>query len=137
MIDNKLSLTFVLPGSTLVSSQECEKNPKENCITHKIMVSETKGKGKNRRTITKPLYVHTRKARTASQHINMSTEAYLHMLNTPTSAKLAKVVKVNPKTGGTIRAWDLLSEHERLTHHLDLIAHDLHAISYEYEVLGD
>lgn len=135
MIDNKLSLTFVLPGSTLVSSQECEKNPKESCITHKIMVSETKGKGKNKRTITKPLYVQTRKARTASQHINMSTEAYLHMLNTPVNAKLAKVVKVTKS--GPIRAWDLLSEHEKLTHHLDLIAHDLHAISYEYKVLGD
>lgn len=135
MIDNKLSLTFVLPGGTLVSSQECEKNPKESYITHKIMVSETKGKGKYKRTITKPLYVHTRKARTASQHINMSTEAYLHMLSTPVNDKLAKVVKVTKS--GAVRAWDLLSEHERLTHHLDLIAHDLHAISYEYEVLGD
>lgn len=100
------------------------------------MVSETKGKKvKYKRTITKPLYVHTRKARTASQHINMSTEAYLHMLSTPVNAKLAKVVKVTKS--GAVRAWDLLSEHERLTHHLDLIAHDLHAISYEYEVLGD
>lgn len=135
MIDNKLSLTFVLPGSTLVSSQECEKNPKKSCITHKIMVSETKGKGKCKRTITKPLYVHTRKARTASQHINISTQAYLHMLSTPVNAKLARVVKMTKS--GAVRAWDLLSEHKRLTHHLDLIAHDLHAISYEYEVLGD
>lgn len=135
MIDNKLSLTFVLPGRTIMSSQECEKNPKENCNTHRIILSETKGKGKNKKTKTEPFYVHTRKARPASQHINMSTEAYLHMLNTPVNAKLAKVVKTNKFK--TIRAWDLLSEHDRLKHHLDLIAHDLHAISYEYEILED
>lgn len=135
MVEPKISLSLLVQGASMLSSQECEKNPKESYITHKIMVSETKGKGKYKRTITKPLYVHTRKARTASQHINMSTEAYLHMLSTPVNAKLAKVVKVTKS--GAVRAWDLLSEHERLTHHLDLIAHDLHAISYEYEVLGD
>lgn len=135
MVEPKISLSLLVQGASMLSSQECEKNPKESYITHKIMVSETKGKGKYKRTITKPLYVHTRKARTASQHINMSTEAYLHMLSTPVNAKLAKVVKMTKS--GAVRAWDLLSEHERLTHHLDLIAHDLHAISYEYEVLGD
>lgn len=135
MNDVKISLTFVLPGSTLLSEQECSKNPKESYITHEIMVSNTKGKGKYRKTITKSLYVHTRKARTTSQHINMSTEAYLHMLSTPVNAKLTKIVKMTKS--GAIRAWDLLSKHERLTHHLDLIAHDLHAISYEYEVLED
>ena len=135
MVEPKISLSLLVQGAGMLSSQECEKNPKESYIAHKIMVSETKGKGKYKRTITKPLYVHTRKARTASQHINMSTEAYLHMLSTPVNAKLAKVVKMTKS--GAVRAWDLLSEHEKLTHHLDLIAHDLHAISYEYEILGD
>ena len=136
MIDNKLSLTFILPGSTMMSSQECEKNPKKNYMTHSIMMPH-KIKGNKMKPVLKPMYVRTRGFRTSSQHINMSTEAYLYMLNTPTSAKLAKVVKVNPKTGGAIRAWDLLTEHKRLCHHLDMIANDLHAISYTYEILQD
>lgn len=135
MIDNKLSLTFVIPGSTLVSSQECEKNPKKNSITHKIVLTYTKGKGKYKRVINKVLHIKTRKSRTATQHINMSTEAYFHMLNTPTNPKLTKLVR--NKNGEIKRAWDLLSDHEKLVQHLDLIAHDLGAISYEYEILND
>lgn len=125
MIDNKLSLTFVLPGSIKVSSQECEKNSKENCISRK---------SKRKKDVVKGIYEQPRKTKNAAQHINVNTEAYLYMLNTPTNTKLAKIVKT---AKGTVRAWDLLSEHEKLKHHLDLIAHDLHAISYEYEVLGD
>lgn len=136
MIDNKLSLTFILPGSTMMSSQECEKNPKKSYITHKIMMPHSI-RGKRMKPIYKPMFIQTRGFRNASQHINMSTEAYLYMLNTPTSAKLAKVVKINPKTGGTIRAWDLMTEHKRLCCHLDMIANDLHAISYSYEILED
>lgn len=136
MIDNKLSLTFILPGSIMMSSQECEKNPKRNYITHKIMMPHSIS-GKKMKPVLKPMYIKTRGFKNASQHINMSTDAYLYMLDTPTNAKLAKIVKTNSKTGKVIRAWDLLSEHQRLCHHLDMIANDLHAISYEYEVLGD
>lgn len=130
MIDNKLSLTFVLQGGILLSSQECEENPKKNYTTSKMLLPELEGKGKHRKTVMKPITIKTRKARTITQHINMNTDAYLYMLNTPVSAKWAKVVKGK-------RAWDLLSEKERLKHHLDLIAHDLHALSYTYEVLKD
>ena len=136
MIDNKISLTFILPGSTMMSSQECEKNPKKNYITHKIMMPHSI-RGKRMKPVFKPMFIKTRGFRNALQHINMSTEAYVHMLNTPTSAKLAKVVKVDPKTGSTIRAWDLLSAHQRLCYHFDMIANDLHAISYSYEILED
>lgn len=125
MIDNKLSLTFILPGSTLVSSQECEKNPKESYISRK---------SKRRKDVVDVVYEQPRKTKTAAQHINVNTEAYLYMLNTPTNTKLAKRVKT---AKGIVRAWDLLSEHERIKHHLDLMAHDLHAISYKYEVLED
>lgn len=135
MIDNKLSLTFVIPGSTLVSSQECEKNPKKNSITHKIVLTYTKGRGKHKKVVNKSLYIKTRKCKTATQHINMSTEAYLHMLNTPTTLKLTKLVR--GENGELKRAWDLLSNHEKLMQHLDLLAHDLKAISYEYEILND
>ena len=134
MIDNKLSLTFVLPGSTLLSSQECEENPKESYITHKILIPEIKGKGKNKKTVFKPLFIKTRKTRTVTQHINMNTDAYVYMLNTPTNDKLARKVK---NKGKVVTAWNLLSEDKKLRAHLDLLAHDLGAISYSYEILQD
>lgn len=125
MNDNKLSLTFVLPGSTIVSSQVCEENPKEN------ISKKSKSKGKK----PKVTYVQVRKTKNASQHINISKEAYLYMLNTPTNAKLARVVKVIRNKA--MRAWDLLPENTRLKHHFDLMAHDLHAVSYSYELIEE
>ena len=136
MIDNKLSLTFILPGSVMMSSQECEKNPKKNYVVHKIMMPEST-KGKKMKSVYKPMLIQTRGFRNASQHINMNTEAYLYMLDTPTTAKLARVVQKNPKTGKVKRAWDLLSDKDKLKHHIDLMANDLHAISYSYEIIED
>lgn len=134
MVENKISLTFVLPGSILLSEQECSKNPKNSYITHKIMLPHSI-KGKKMKPVYKPIFVKTRKTRTVTQHINMTTEAYLYMLNTPTTSKLSRMVK--NKSKGIVRAWDLLSEHEKLSAHFDLIASDLHAISYFYEILQD
>lgn len=136
MVDNKLSLTFILPGSIMMSSQECEKNPKKNYVTHKIMMPESI-KGKKMKPVYKPMTIQTRGFINASQHINMNNEAYLYMLDTPTTAKLARVVQKNPKTGKVKRAWDLLSDKDKLKHHIDLMANDLHAISYSYEIIED
>lgn len=33
--------------------------------------------------------------------------------------------------------WDTMTVHERLKAHFDQIAHDLGAVSYSYEILGD
>ena len=136
MIDNKLSLTFILPGSVMMSTQECVKNPKKNYVTHKIMMPEST-KGKKMKPVYKPMFIQTRGLRNASQHINISNDAYLYMLDTPTTARLARVVQKNPKTGKVKRAWDLLSDKDKLKHHMDLMAHDLHAISYSYEIIED
>lgn len=136
-MDYKLGLIFVLQGSAIMSSQECDENPKENYVTEKVMVSEITGKGRNKKLIAKPIYIKVRKPKTVIQRINANKEAYLHMLNTPTNAGLAKIVRVDKKTGAITRAWDLLSEDERLKRHLDTLAHDLHALSYRYEVMQD
>lgn len=128
MNENKISLTFVLPGRTFVSSQVCEKNPKESIGNKKI-----KGKGKKFKVT--PVYVQVKKTKNAFQHLNISKESYLYMLNTPTNAKLARVVKVIKNKA--MRAWDLLPEDTRLKHHFDLIAHDLNAISYSYEIIEE
>ena len=38
----KLSLKIVLPGRTLLSEQECSKNPKESFNSHSVVVEDKK-----------------------------------------------------------------------------------------------
>lgn len=137
MVEPKVSLSLLVPGAGMLSSQECEKNPKESYNEHKLLISYTKGKGKYQKEAKKLLVIQTRKQKMVSQNINICEEAYHHMIATPTSPKLAKPTKYNQFGEVVERVWDTLSVHERLKHHFDLIAHDLHAVSYSYEVLGD
>lgn len=137
MVEPKISLSLLVPGAGMLSSQVCEQNPKECYSEHKMLLSYTKGKGKYQKVVKKPLIVKLRKQKLVSQNINLCDEAYHHMLSTPTSPKLAKPTKVNAYGDVVERVWDTLSENERLKSHLDLIAHDLGAVSYSFEVLGD
>lgn len=133
----KVSLSLLVPGASLLTPEFCEKNPKESYNEHKMLISYTKGKGKNQKTSKKLLVIQTRKQKLVTQNINICEEAYKHMLSTPTSAKFSKPTKKN-KDGDVIeRVWDTMSVHERLKEHFDLMAHDLHAVSYSYEILGD
>lgn len=137
MVEPKISLSLLVQGAGMLSSQECEKKPKESYNEHKMLISYTKGNGKNQKTVKKLLVVNTRKQRLITQNINICEEAYHHMLSTPTSSKLAKPIRTN-KHGEVIkRVWDTLSVHERLKSHFDIIAHDFRAESYSYEILGD
>lgn len=137
MVEPKVSLSLLIPGASMLSSQECDKNPKESYNESKILLKHTKGKGKNQREVKKLLVIQTRKQKLVTQNINICEEAYKYMLSSPTSDKFSKPTKKN-KNGDVIeRVWDTMSVHERLKKHFDLIAHDLHAVSYSYEILGD
>lgn len=137
MVEPKISLSLLVPGAGMLSSQECDKNPQENYDEQKMLVKYTKGKGKAQKKVKKLLAVKTKKQKLVSQHINICDEAYRYMIETPTTPKLAKPTKHN-KDGEVIkRVWDNLTVHERLKHHFDQIAHDLRAVSYSYEILGD
>lgn len=137
MVEPKINLSLLVPGAGLLTPEFCEKNPKESYNEHKMLISYTKGKGKNQREAKKLLVIQTRRQRLVTQNINICEEAYKHMLSTPTSAKFSKPTKKN-KAGDVIeRVWDTKSVHERLKEHFDLMAHDLHAVSYSYEILGD
>lgn len=137
MVEPKISLSLLVPGAGMLSSQECDKNPKESYDEHKILISYTKGKGKYQKEAKKLLVINTRKQKLVTQNINICEEAYYHMLATPTSPKLAKPTKTNKNGDVVKRVWDTLSVHERLKHHFDQIAYDLRAVSYSYEILGD
>lgn len=133
----KVTLSLLVPGASLLTPEFCEKNPKESYNEQEMLISYTKGKGKFQKRVKKPLVIKTRKQRMVSQNINICEEAYKSMLDTPTSNKLAKPIKVNRCGEVVKRVWDTLTVHERLKHHFDLIAHDLRAVSYSYEILGD
>lgn len=86
-----------------------------------------KSKGKKEK-----ITISTRKQRLISQHINICKEAFNEMLRLPTSAKLARIIDKKGR-----REWDKLTLHERLKKHFDLIAEDLGAVSYTYDILDD
>ena len=77
----------------------------------------------------------TRKSIPARQVLKISQEAYEDMLEESTSPKYNKIVaKVK---GKLIRVWDTMSEDARIKKHCELIAHDMGAIDFSYNILGD
>ena len=38
MVEPKVSLNLLVPGAGILSSQECEKNPKKNYDEHKVLI---------------------------------------------------------------------------------------------------
>lgn len=111
-------------GANMMSSQECDKNPKENYNKHKMLVSYMKKKGKFPKKVTELIVFNTRKQTVITHSINMYEETYNFMLETP-------VAPYNQKT------WKKLSIHEKLKAHFDIIAYDFNALSYSYEILDD
>lgn len=133
MIEPKLSLTLVLPGSTMVSQQAAENKPKESYEQHSLTLREFDKKSK--KYVTKTYTYYTRKSVPARQVLKMSQETYEAMLETSTSPKYNKVVAKSK--GKLIRVWDTMSEDARIRKHCELIAHDMGAIDFSFNVLGD
>lgn len=143
MDEIKLSLTIALPGSTMLSKEECLKT------TQKTVERKTKGgkmykksikvlvedetkmdkntlrisdeKGKNTETIT----FFTRRSRPASQSINLGRDAYNYMISCEPPAW------VKPKD------WQRMSKKERLKNHLTRIAEGLGGKLTSYKVFDD
>ena len=74
MIEPKVSLTLILPGSNMVSQQEAENKPKDytepNFLTIRTFDEETKKVKKE------TLVFNTRKSIDAAQVLKISQEAY-------------------------------------------------------------
>lgn len=137
MFEPKVRLSLSIQGADMLSSQECEKNPKESYNESVTIIKYSKGKGKNQKEVKKSLVIKVRKQKLITQLINLTEEAYKYMLSTPTSSKYLKAVKKNNAGEIIQRVWDVMSIHDRLKKHFDLIANDFHAISYKYEILDD
>ena len=132
MIEPKLSLILVLPGSIMVSQQVAENKPEELTEEHKVLFKSYKSKkDKSPEVIT----FRTRKSIPAKQVLKMSQEAYKAMLEESTSPKYNKVIAT--VKGKLIRVWYTMSEDARIKKHCELIAHDMGAIDFSYNILDD
>ncbi len=144
MIDIKLNLSIELPGSTILSKEECLKT------TRKVIEKKTKAGKIYKKTIevkvedwdkmekhsmrvaningTNPEIItfHTRKCKPATQSLNMSKEAYEYMINEDSCPSWSKPGK-----------WTAMSEKERLEAHLQRTVEYLGGISYTYQVFED
>ena len=132
MVEPKLSLILVLPGSIMVSQQAAENKPEELTEEHKMFFKSHKSKRDKEPDV---ITFRTRKSIPAKQVLKMSQEAYEAMLEESTSPKYNKVVAKSK--GKLIRVWDTMSEDARIRKHCELIAHDMGAIDFSFNVLGD
>lgn len=144
MNEIKLNLSIELPGSTMLSKEECLKT------TRKVIEKKTKAGKIYKKTIevkvedwdkmekhfmrvaningTSPEIItfHTRKCKPATQSLNMSKEAYEYMINKDSCPSWSKPGK-----------WTAMSEKERLEAHLQRTVEYLGGISYTYQVFED
>lgn len=132
MVEPKLSLILILPGGTLVSQQVAENKPEELTEEQRIVFKNYKSKKDKKPEV---VVFKTRKSIPARQVLKMSQEAYEAMLETSTSPKYNKVVAKSK--GKLIRVWDTMSEDARIRKHCELIAHDMGAIDFSFNVFED
>jgi hypothetical protein len=132
MVEPKLSLILILPGGTLVSQQAAENKPEELTEEQKIVFKNYKSKKDKKPEV---VAFRTRKSLPARQVLKMSQEAYEAMLGTSTSPKYNKVIAKSK--GRPIRVWDNMSEDARIRKHCELIAHDMGAIDFSFNVFED
>ena len=132
MVEPKLSLILILPGGTLVSQQVAENKPEELTEEQKIVFKNYKSKKDKKPEV---VVFKTRKSIPARQVLKMSQEAYEAMLETSTSPKYNKVVAKSKSK--LIRVWDTMSEDARIRKHCELIAHDMGAIDFSFNVFED
>lgn len=121
----KISLTIELEGSTLVRQSEPEII--KYSVTKRDLEPSKKWKGKDGlEVVRKGTFKHySIIPRPASQHINMSIEAYEYM----TSSECPYWSRPN--------VWRKLNKTEKLEAHLQRICEHMGGKSFTYEVLGD
>lgn len=127
MSEIKVRLSMTVPGAGMLSSQECEKNPKESYNVTKLRVQN--GRGKNS---TELITVATRKNKTAKQSISITKEAYDYMVSNEFESKCSSLLHKYPK-----HVWLKMTPKQRLEAHLSIIAESFNAIGFTYEILDD
>ena len=137
----KVNLSIVLPGSTMLSEQECSKQLKDTIIKKgkkKIITKTVYNKEKNTENRIfldykdndgirhrEPLFFMTRNTIPCKKSINISKEAYDYMVSTecPAWEKMGE--------------WKQLSRIKRLTSHMQRICDNEGGISFEFQIFED
>jgi hypothetical protein len=107
----KINLSIILPGSVLLSEQECSKNPKFDVIS----VKDTDNKGS--------FDVAIRKSKEAKQVIHLTQEAYDEFTSTKAPYGMKQFL------------WSKFSKKEKVNWHCKQICEALGGISYLFEIL--
>ena len=137
----KVNLSIVLPGSTMLSEQECSKQLKDTIIKKgkkKIITKTMYNKENNTENRIfldykdndgirhrEPLFFMTRNTIPCKKSINISKEAYDYMVSTecPAWEKMGE--------------WKQLSRIKRLTSHMQRICDNEGGISFEFQIFED
>lgn len=126
MNETKLNLNIILPGRVLLSSRECEENPK--LLEKQVIRVESLKKDKKKKKLIKDveyLNIYIRTCKPASQSINLTKQAYDYM----TSKDCPSFIK--PKD------WSRMSKVKKLEAHLEETCKALGGISYTYQIFED
>lgn len=137
----KVNLSIVLPGSTMLSEQECSKQLKDTIIKKgkkKIITKTVYNKENNTENRIfldykdndgirhrEPLFFMTRNTIPCKKSINISKEAYDYMV----SAECPAWEKMGE--------WKQLSRIKRLTSHMQRICDNEGGISFEFQIFED
>ena len=132
MVEPKVRLSIEVPGATILSSQECEENPKENYNLEKLVV-ETPAKKKWQKPRKEVLTIKTRKSRTATQSISICKEAYLAMIGAQGEQGSSHPYNISHKK------WEGMTSKERLEVHMKEIAEHIGGVGakFSYTILDD
>ena len=130
MADVKLSVTIELPGSTMMTPQECGENP-ENYDRNWMLLSVKTFDNKTKKYFYRkePLEFKTRKCKPATQVIKMSQEAYEYMTSTMCPEWFVYQ--------GGIHKWKQFTPEQRLELHLERLRKAVGGRAYTYVVFGD
>ncbi len=126
MMESKISLSLFIQGANRLSSQECEENPKNSYNEHNVTINYLQGKSKKQKMTKETLSIKTRKNKLVKQVINLTKEAYDYMLESSPNSKQCST-----------KQYHKLPYDQRLKMHFDLIANDLKAHHYTYQILED
>ncbi len=140
MSEIKLSLSIEFRGRTMFSKEEClkttletitTKNGRKRTVTKVVedwdkMEKHTMRVPSTNDTNPEIITFHTRKCKPATQSLNMSREAYKHMIDKNSCPSWSKPGK-----------WAAMSKKGRLEAHLQRTVEHLGGVSYTYQVFED
>lgn len=129
-MEPKVSVTFVVPGAQMYSEQECKENKafEQTVINTEYYTGKGKEKKKNKERLT----IYSKGNRPAKHHLNICKKTYDFMVTPegiPTTENWAKK--------HSRYVWSQYSKQQRLETHIKLIAKELNALSFTYEILDE